>query len=81
MYKISKHAHRLRERYMMTHAILFFCSKLIESWEYFDGLVQDSSNTIINALELLQSCTIDLILKYLINELKKGEELQIPLMN
>ena len=59
----------------------FFCGKLIESWEYFDGLVQDSSNTIINALELLQSCTIDLILKYLINELKKGEELQIPLMN
>ena len=24
---------------------------------YFDGLVQDCSNAIVNALELLQSCT------------------------
>ena len=31
-------------------------------WEYLDGLVEDCSNSIAYALELLQSCTKPLIL-------------------
>ena len=34
------------------------------SWKYLDGLVQDCSNSIANALELLQSCTKPSIYTY-----------------
>ena len=30
-------------------------------YHYIDGLVQDYSNSIANALELLQSCTISMV--------------------
>ena len=38
-----------------THQSCIKINDIIES--YIDGLVQDSSNSIANALELLQSCT------------------------
>ena len=36
-------------------------------WHYLDGLMQDCSNSIANALELLQSCTKPAICTYLLH--------------
>ena len=39
-------------------------------WEYFDGLLQDCSNSICNALEVQQSCTKAIDLSYYHHKIK-----------
>ena len=41
---------------LATELSLFYIKLSINAHDYFDGLVQDCSNSIANALELLQSC-------------------------
>ena len=42
--------------FLLTGHFFWWYMKLVNN-EYIDGLVQDCSNSIANALELLQSCT------------------------
>ena len=40
-----------------SRGMVHFTSPIYQPWEHINGLVQDCSNSIANALELLQSCT------------------------
>ena len=45
----------------LTNIYFLWCKNELWVSDHMDGLVQDSSNCIVNALELLQSCTKPLI--------------------
>ena len=47
-YFVTKISSNLSDKHIL------FC--ICDLWFYFDGLVQDCSNSIADALELLQSC-------------------------
>ena len=60
-----RHERQTYDRLVFMHVIIIesFCRSKIPH-DHIDGLVQDCSNSIVNALELLQSCTMPSIYDY-----------------